>query len=96
MSKVGVAVIVTLGAQGAMLFERGRAAHAQSSPLVSVVDTTGAGDAFIGAFAARWVATDDAFAALSWGVAAGALACTTLGASSSFADATRIAALAGD
>jgi ribokinase len=92
--RVGRAAVVTLGAEGAVLFERGRAPHASPSPTVQVVDTTGAGDAFTGAFAARLVASGDARAALAWGLAAGALACTTLGASQSCADAGRIAALA--
>jgi ribokinase len=93
--RVGLAAIVTLGADGAVLFERGKAMHAARSPKVRVVDTTGAGDAFTGGFAARLVATRDARAALAWGLAAGALACTAMGASQSCADAARIAALAG-
>jgi ribokinase len=92
--RVGRAAIVTLGADGATLFERGQPPHAAPSPMVLVVDTTGAGDAFTGAFAARLVATGDARAALAWGLAAGALACTAMGASQSCADAAGIAALA--
>ncbi|MDR3510937.1 MAG: ribokinase [Caulobacteraceae bacterium] len=95
LGRVGKGVIVTLGAEGAMLFEHHRPPHRQSSSKVEVVDTTGAGDAFTGAFAARWIATGDAPAALAWGVAAGALACTAQGAAASYADRDRIAALAG-
>jgi ribokinase len=87
------AVVVTLGAKGAMLFEHHRPPRTARPPRVQVVDTTGAGDAFTGAFAARWARTGDAAAALAWGVAAGALACTTKGAAASCADADRIAAL---
>jgi len=94
IQRVGRAVVVTLGADGAVLFERGQPPHAARSPMVLVVDTTGAGDAFTGAFAARLVATGDARAALAWGLAAGALACTAPGASQSCADASRIAELA--
>ena len=94
IKRIGKAVVVTLGARGAMLFEHRRPPHAASSPRVEVVDTTGAGDAFTGAFAARWVVTQDARAALDWGLAAGALACTARGAAQSCADATRIQALA--
>ena len=93
MQHVGRAVVVTLGVRGAMLFERQRPPHLVAPPKVEVVDTTGAGDAFTGAFAARWAADADAIAALAWGVAAGALACTTRGAAASCADAARIAAL---
>jgi ribokinase len=90
---VGRAVVVTLGARGAMLFQHHRAPHTAAPPPVAVVDTTGAGDAFTGAFAARWVADADAAAALAWGVAAGALACTAKGAAVSCPDAARIAAV---
>lgn len=95
MAAVGRAVVVTLGSRGAMLFERGRPPRLAASPSVDVVDTTGAGDAFVGAFAARLAATGDAAAALLWGVTAGALACTAKGAAASCARAEQIAALAG-
>ena len=78
-----------------MLFQHDRPPHRQASFKVDVVDTTGAGDAFTGAFAARWIVDGDAVAALAWGVAAGALACTARGAAASYADQPRIAALAG-
>jgi ribokinase len=94
IEKVAKAVVVTLGAKGAMLFEPHRPPHEAAPPKVEVVDTTGAGDAFTGAFAARWVATGDARAALAWGLAAGALACTQKGAAQSCAAAAHIAALA--
>ncbi len=89
------AVVVTLGAKGAMLFRRHQPSLSLAPPAVEVVDTTGAGDAFTGAFAARWVADGNAAAALAWGVAAGALACTARGAAAACADGRRIAALAG-
>jgi len=93
LRRIGKAVVVTLGARGAMLFEHRRPPHAAAPPPVEVIDTTGAGDAFTGAFAARWVAAQDARAALGWGLAAGALACTARGAAQSCADAARIQAL---
>ena len=95
IGRVGKAVVVTLGAAGAVLFEAGQASHATEPPRVEVVDTTGAGDAFTGAFAARWVATGDARQALAWGLAAGSLACTEMGAARSCASAERIAAMVG-
>jgi len=94
LQRAARAVVLTLGAEGAMLFEHHRAPRAARPPRVDVVDTTGAGDAFAGAFAARWARTGDAAAALAWGVAAGALACTAKGAAASCADAERIAAVA--
>jgi ribokinase len=94
LPRVGKAVVVTLGAQGAMLFRKDGPALSAAPPKVEVIDTTGAGDAFTGAFAARWAAGGDASEALRWGLAAGSLACTGLGAAASCAGAERIAALA--
>jgi ribokinase len=99
LPKVGRAVVLTLGVKGAVLLRKDAAALARPARPVEVVDTTGAGDAFIGAFAARLVDGGDQAAAvesaLDWGLAAGALACTRLGAASSFADRAAVASLAG-
>lgn len=56
VAEAGIAcVIVTLGAEGALLV-RGTDPSIHIPPVaVMPVDTTGAGDAFIGAFAHRWV-----------------------------------------
>lgn len=94
LPRVGRAVVLTLGAQGALLLRRNEPVLARPARAVPVVDTTGAGDAFIGAFAARLAAGADMASALDWGMAAGALACGALGAASSFADADAIAHLA--
>jgi ribokinase len=48
---VGGAVVVTLGAEGALVVDQERAQRI-AAPVVEVVDTTGAGDAFCGALAA--------------------------------------------
>lgn len=92
---VGKAVIVTLGGEGAILFEHHRPPHRAPAFKVGVVDTTGAGDAFTGAFAARWSRTGDTISALTFGLAAGSLACTARGAIVSYNDAAAVAALAG-
>ena len=94
LAKVGRAVVITLGPAGAMVFEHSRPPLKGAAPKVEVVDTTGAGDAFIGAFAARWVETGDMGEALAWGLAGGGLACTAVGATASLADRGQIAALA--
>jgi len=87
------AAIVTLGERGAVLSSGEGEVHVPAFAVPRVVDTTGAGDAFTGAFAARWATSDDMGSALVWGVAAGALACTSKGAAASCADAARIAEL---
>jgi ribokinase len=72
-------VIVTLGAQGALLVEPSGFLHLPAYP-VQAVDTTAAGDALLGAFAAAEAAGASTVEALRWGVAAGALATTLPGA----------------
>jgi ribokinase len=75
-------VVVTLGSEGAVLVSEGGVVH-RPAIRVEVIDTTAAGDAFAGTFAARLAAGADAGDALRWAVAAGALAVTTLGAAPS-------------
>ena len=71
--------IITLGEHGAVGCADGEVVEAPA-PAVDVVDTTGAGDAFCGAFAA-WLASGSAFAdAVRAGVQSGALAVTRAGA----------------
>ena len=62
------AVIVTLGSDGALLVRDGEALHIPPVP-VTPVDTTGAGDAFIGAFAQAFVEDGDVPRALRWAAA---------------------------
>ena len=75
----GLEVVVTRGAAGAISV-RGHDRIHVAAPNVEVIDTTGAGDAFVGAFAAALDAGDDRPKALSIAIAAGSLACTMHGA----------------
>ena len=75
----GTTVVVTLGAQGAIAFS-GKQGWEIGTLAVKPVDTTGAGDAFVGAFAAALDQGNDLAAALRWGSTAGALACLVAGA----------------
>ena len=79
-------VIVTLGADGALLVEEGATTHVPAVP-VRAVDTTGAGDAFIGAFARRYVDTRDVPASMAFGARYAADSITRLGTQRAFADA---------
>jgi ribokinase len=72
-------VAVTLGAAGVAIVHRGEAATYPAAR-VEVVDTTGAGDAFCGAFAAELARGSDPFTAAKSGVVAGSLATTVPGA----------------
>jgi ribokinase len=50
-ARTGARVLVTLGARGAALLDREGRVHRVPAPSVEASDTTGAGDAFVGAFA---------------------------------------------
>ncbi len=74
-------LVTTLGADGARY--AGPAGDITvAAPRVKAVDSTGAGDAFAGAFAVAWAGGADPATALRWGTAAGALTATRRGAGS--------------
>jgi ribokinase len=72
------AVVVTLGADGALVVTDDGTDEVAPVP-ADVVDTTGAGDAFNGAFAVARAEGKPLVEATEHGVAAGALACTERG-----------------
>jgi ribokinase len=77
-------LVVTRGSQGALIISAGGATQAVAGVPVTVVDTTGAGDAFtcaLGVALAEAGVADEAsvLAAVRFAVYAGALACTRLG-----------------
>ena len=74
------AVIVTLGARGAMLLRQGLEPHLVAPFSVAAIDTTAAGDACCGALAAALSAGVGIPEALRFACAAGALATTRAGA----------------
>lgn len=95
LPKVGRSIVMTLGADGAVILDRNLPPLSRPAMRIDVVDTTGAGDAFIGAFAARLAAGHDLASALEWGVSAGAIACSRPGAAASYGDRAEISRLAG-
>ncbi len=76
-------VVVTLGAAGAVVVT-GEGARTVPSRRVDAVDTTGAGDAFTGALAARLLAGDDLLASVHHAVRVGAYAVQRRGAQPSY------------
>lgn len=73
-------VIVTLGAAGALICEPGGAQENLPAPKVEVVDTTGAGDAFVGALAAHLAAGTTLREAAAAAVQAASKSVTSAGA----------------
>jgi ribokinase len=76
---VGITVIVTLGGEGAFACDEAAAWTIGALP-VKPVDTTAAGDAFVGAFAVAMADGADLPTALHRASIAGGLACTVAGA----------------
>ena len=74
------AVLVTIAEKWAVLVDKSGNIRHFPAPKVSIVDTTGAGDAFTGALAAAFARGDKYSDAIRYANAAGALACTKFGA----------------
>ena len=72
-------VIVTLGREG-VLRAAVNGARVFPAPVVEAVDTTGAGDTFVGGFAADWCRTSDVDAAVIFAQRAAAYSVTSRGA----------------
>ncbi|MBV7523382.1 MULTISPECIES: ribokinase [Pseudomonas] len=72
-------VIITLGAQGSLFADGQRFEHFPA-PVVKAVDTTAAGDTFVGGFAAALAAGNDEAQAIRFGQVAAALSVTRAGA----------------
>lgn len=76
--------VVTLGAAGALIVERDRVTPVPAPPPARVVDTTGAGDAFVGVLAAALARGADLVAATGAAVAAATASVEVLGAGESY------------
>lgn len=76
----GSTVVLTAGARGAFAFAPDGARHRVEAPAVEVVDTTGAGDTFVGVLAAELATGRDLPWSLASACRAAALACTRAGA----------------
>ncbi len=91
--KIGVpTVIVTLGSRGCFVSDRNGCLFIPAYKGIEVVDTTGAGDAFVGGFAAGLVKFDgEVAAAAHFGNAVAALSVTQFGTAPSMPRAPEIA-----
>lgn len=85
-------IVITAGEAGAFLFTSGGAGWHQAAAPIRPVDTTGAGDAFTGAFVAALARKATFGDALADGVAAGGLACMKGGAVAALPGAAAIVA----
>ena len=82
-------MIVTAGAAGAFVAAGGTPLHV-AAERVDAADTTGAGDAFVGALAVRLRVADDVEAAARFAVRAGTLSVTRPGTMTAFATADEL------
>jgi sugar/nucleoside kinase (ribokinase family) len=71
--------VLTVGAEGVIVIERGQAPVRVPAPTARMVDPTGAGDAFAAGFIERWLATGDMVAAAQAGVYVAARAIMVMG-----------------
>lgn len=86
-------IIQTLGAEGAVAFQGGKEIARSTSPAVVPVDTTGAGDTFVGAFMVAFLSEGSVAKALAYACAAGAAATLTAGAQTSMPSRDQVEAL---
>ena len=77
-------VIVTLGSRGA-LWAHADGQEIVEAPAVQAIDTTGAGDAFIGCFSTTWVLSGDVLDAIRAGSAYASDSVTRPGTQTSYA-----------
>ena len=85
--------IVTLGSEGAVLISADGTITSFSAPKVVAVDTTGAGDAFVGTFAYALAAGKKPLDAMELGVKVASLSVMKKGAQSSYPTQSEIATL---
>jgi ribokinase len=82
--RLGVRIVVTLGERGAALCGRDGQVEYVAPPAVTAYDTTGAGDAFVGAFAYALAGGQSELEAVRLGCACAAMSVTRSGTQKSF------------
>ena len=91
--RAGKNSIVTLGSQGAVFISADSQLTKVGAPKVTAVDTTGAGDAFVGTFAYSLASGKDPVTAMTLGIKVASLSVTKKGAQSSYPHQAEIATL---
>jgi len=89
----GGRVVITKGARGAAMYQRGVEMAWSHPPEITAVDAVGAGDAFVGAITVALLEGMAPQAALNFACAAGAVACTRSGAQTSLGNREEVEAL---
>lgn len=84
----GGLVVLTLGAEGAVIYRNGEELARACPPAVEAVDTTGAGDTFVGALTVALLEDQSLERALVFACAAGAASCLGEGAQTAIPDRT--------
>jgi ribokinase len=85
--------IVTVGSQGAIFIDSNGLLVRCPAPQTTAVDTTGAGDSFVGSFAYALAKGEDPATAMSFGVKVASRSVTKKGAQSSYPDQAEIKTL---
>ena len=83
-------VVITLGALGAVVGAAGKAEHLPAPHVAEVVDTTGAGDAFVGVLSAALLRGHSLLEAAAVGVEAASAAVRYPGAAAAYPDFSRL------
>lgn len=89
----GGRVVTTMGARGAVMYQRGSEIARATPPNVKAVDATGAGDCFVGAICVALLEGMEPEAALRFACAAGAIAATRPGAQPSLPTRAEVEAM---
>jgi ribokinase len=93
LAKGAKAALITLGERGALLHDRGRSVEIPAFSAGPVVETTGAGDAFVGGFAAALARGIDPVEAARFGAAVAGISVTRPGTAPSMPRLAEVEAL---
>ncbi len=93
LAKGAGTALITLGERGALFHGKGRSVHVPSFAAGKVVETTGAGDAFVGGFAAALAGGADPLDAARFGAATAGISVTRPGTAPSMPRRAEIEAL---